>query len=409
MDADPKTDVYSGWVVVTGCFLGSFVVFGLSYSFGVFFAPILDTFGASRSVTSTAFGVQTVSLYVGAVVIGALVDRYGVRRMLAAGTVLLCIGLLATSRATSLPVFVATYGVVTGVGLSVVYVVAYATPARWFDRRVGLASGLASAGLGVGMLVVSPVAAALVARVGWRDALAALAVGVAVVLAVATLLVRSEPTAEAVPAGEFPDGVERAGEGDWRTRFEAVAAVARTPDFALTFVGWTCVYATLYVVLVNLVVYGSAAGLARQTGASALALLGLASTASRVAIGFFGDRLGRVRVFVGCSAVMGLSTVALAAVDSAAGLWAFALAYGVAYGGNGALLAPLTATLFGRANINAVFGLISVAFAVSGLVAPYLAGVGYEATGSYDPVFVVAGVVGVVGAAAVAGAARVSS
>jgi MFS family permease len=398
--------VYNGWIVVTGCFLGSFVVFGLSYSFGVFFEPVLDTFGAARSTTSTAFGVQTVALYVGAVGIGALVDRFGTRRMLAAGTVVLCVGLVATSRASTLTQFVLSYGVVTGAGLSVVYVVAYATPARWFDRRVGLASGLASAGVGFGMLVVSPAAAALVARVGWRDALLALTAGVAVVLAAATLLMRDEPTAEEVPPGEFPDGGERGGVRDWREQFGEVASVAWTPTFALTFVGWTCIYGTLYVVLVNLVVYGVDVGLGRQAGATGLALLGAATAVGRVAIGFFGDRLGRIRVFVVCSAAMGVLTAVLGDVDSTVGLWLFAAAYGLAYGGNGALLAPLTADLFGRANINAVFGMISVSFAVSGLAAPYLAGLGYEAFGSYDLVFAGAGVVAVVGAATVAVASR---
>ncbi|MFC7008340.1 hypothetical protein [Halalkalicoccus salilacus] len=77
--------IYYGWVVVGACFLGSFVVFGLSYSFGVFFEAILTEFGHPRGVTSVAFGVQSLMLYLGAVGIGVLVDRYGTRRMLALG------------------------------------------------------------------------------------------------------------------------------------------------------------------------------------------------------------------------------------------------------------------------------------------------------------------------------------
>ncbi|WP_137284935.1 MFS transporter [Halorussus salinisoli] len=401
-----RSDWYYGWVVVAGCFLGSFVVFGLSYSFGVFFEPILAEFGGSRSATSTAFGVQTAAIYVGAVAIGALVDRYGTRQMLAVGTVLLCAGLVWTSRVESLAGLVVAYGLVTGAGLSVVYVVAYATPARWFDRRVGLASGLASAGLGVGMLVVAPVATTLIARLGWRDAMVVLAAGVAAVLVVAVLLVRGEPSPDTAPDEEFPDGVEQAGGVDWRTQLDDVVTVARTPAFVLTFLGWTLVYATLYVVLVNLVLYATDVGLSRGVGATGIALIGVASAAGRVAIGLLGDRLGRVRVFVTCSAAMGLATVALAGVGTVVGLWAFVLVYGLAYGGNGALLAPLVADLFGREHINAVFGLVSVSFAVSGLTAPYLAGVGYARWGTYDPVFVAAGAVAIAGAGAVGVASR---
>lgn len=402
-------DVYHGWVVVAGCFLGSFVVFGLSYSFGVFYDPMLAAFGATRGVTSMAFGVQTAALYAGAVGIGALVDRYGARPALAVGALLLCGGLLWTSRVDSMLGLVVAYGLVTGVGLSVVYVVAYVTPAQWFDRRVGQASGLASAGLGVGMLVVSPVATELVARVGWRDAMVALAGGVSAVLLVALALIRGEPTPAEAPDAEFPDGLGGDASGGWRAQFRSVESVAKTRAFALAFLGWTSVYATLYVVLVNLVLYAQDVGLSRSVGATAIALVGVASATGRVGIGFLGDRLGRVRVFVTCSAVMGVATVALSGAGTALGLWAFALVYGLAYGGNGALLAPLTADLFGREQLNAVFGLVSVSFGVSGSVAPYLAGVGYARFGSYDPVFVAAGAVAVVGAAAVGAAERVQS
>ncbi|MFD1527184.1 MFS transporter, partial [Halolamina salina] len=92
--------------------------------------------------------------------------------------------------------------------------------------------------------------------------------------------------------------------------------------------------------------------------------------------------------------------------SSPAGVAAFAVVFGLAYGGNGALLSPLVAALFGRENINAVFGLVSVAFAVSGLLAPAAAGAAYDTLGTYEPAFLVAGVAAVVGAGSVAVAGR---
>ncbi|MFC7008341.1 MFS transporter [Halalkalicoccus salilacus] len=102
------------------------------------------------------------------------------------------------------------YGVVTGLGMSVLFVVSYATVPRWFDRRQGLAGGLASAGLGAGMLVVAPAADALIERVGWRSALLVLAAGVAVVMLVAVAAIRDEPEPEEVPEREFVEGFGRA-------------------------------------------------------------------------------------------------------------------------------------------------------------------------------------------------------
>lgn len=401
---------YYGWAVVGASFLGSFVVFGLSYSFGVFFERILETFGGSRGLSSLAFGVQTVAIYVGASVLGVLIDRYGTRRMLLVGTFLTASGLALASRSASLATLILTYGLVTGFGLSIVYVVSYATVTRWFDRRLGLAGGLSSSGLGVGMLVVVPAAAWFIGRFGWRDVLFGLGVGAGLLLLVASVLVRDDPTSAAVepPADEFVGEPPTPNREPLRDQYANVKAVAVSPPFVLVLVGWTLIYGTLYAVLAHLVLHAVDIGLSRGVGAAALALVGLTSAVGRIGIGYVADVTGRLRVFVGCSTAMGLATLWLPLAETAVGVVAFAALYGLAYGGNGALLSPLTADLFGRENINAVFGLVSMAFAVSGLIAPAAAGAAYDAFGSYDPAFLATGLAAVVGAGAVAAADRLA-
>ncbi|WP_049981397.1 MFS transporter [Halolamina rubra] len=399
---------YYGWAVVAASFLGTFVVFGLSYSFGVFLERIVDAFGGSRGLSSLAFGVQTVAIYVGASGLGVLIDRYGTRRMLVVGTLLTVGGLAAASRATSLPTLILSYGVVTGVGLSVVYVVAYGTVTRWFDRRLGLAGGLSSAGLGAGMFVVVPAAAWLLAVAGWRTVLLRLAVVSGALLLLASLLIRDDPASAGVdpPSGEFVGAPPTPNRRPLREQFDGVRRVALTPAFGLLAIGWVLVYTTLYAVLAHLVLYAEGIGLPGWVGPWSLALVGLTSAVGRVGIGHVADTAGRLRTFVVCSAAMGAATLWLVVADSVAGVLAFAVAYGLAYGGNGALLSPLTAALFGRDQINAVFGLLSMAFAVSGLLAPPAAGATYDALGTYDPAFVAAGVAAIVGAVAIRIAGR---
>lgn len=402
--SDSQPTVYYGWVVVGACFLGSFVVFGLSYSFGVFFEPILQEFGYSRGVTSVAFGVQSLMLYLGAVGVGVLVDWYGTRRMLAVGAVVLSLGLLGTSQAQSLPVLVFTYGVVTGLGMSVLFVVSYATVPRWFDRRQGFAGGLASAGLGMGMVVVAPAADALILRFGWRSALLVLTGCALFLLLLAIAVIRDEPTKAQVPDHEFDGGFNASTRVPLRDQLADVSAIARSPSFLALFVGWVLIYTTLYIVLSHLVIHIVDLGISRTVGATAVALIGGASVVGRITIGYAADRIGRVSTFVVCSGVMGLSTLTLPALDTATPLLAFAAIYGLTYGGNGALLAPLTADLFGRENINAVFGLVSMSLGISGLLSPYIAGAGYDAIGTYTPVFLAAGIAALLGAGAIAAA-----
>ncbi len=399
-------EIYYGWVVVAACFLGSFVVFGLSYSFGVFFEPILQEFGHSRGVTSIAFGVQSLLLYLGAVGIGVLVDWYGTRRMLAVGAILISLGLLGTTMAQSLLMLVFTYGIVTGLGMSVVFVVSYATVPRWFDRRQGFAGGLASAGLGMGMVVVAPAADALIVRVGWRTALLVLTGCAVVLLLLAIAVIRDEPTREQVPKNEFAGGFNASTRVALRDQLADVTAIARSPSFLALFAGWILIYTTLYIVLSHLVIHIMDLGLSRTVGATAVALIGGASVAGRITIGYAADRVGRVSTFAVCSGIMGLSTLALPTFDTATSLLVFAAIYGLTYGGNGALLAPLTADLFGRENINAVFGLVSMSLGISGLLSPYVAGAGYDAIGTYTPVFIAAGIAALLGAGAIVIAGR---
>jgi len=397
--------VYYGWVVVAACFVASGVVFGMTYSFGVFLDPLGATFGASTARTSLVFGVQLFVLYVAAAPMGGLVEWLGPRRGLVLAAALLGGGMVAGSRADSLLALILTYSVVTGAGMSLAFVIGYATPPQWFERRRGMATGLASAGLGTGMVVIAPTASLLVGRVGWRGAFPVLGIGLALALLLAALLVADDPgDVDADVADEFPDGRPQSDAG-WRDQLEVVRDAAGNRSFLLLFTGYVLLYVTLYVLLNHLVNYAGELGI-RETGVLALGVVGGTTALTRLAVGGVADRLGRLAVFVGCGAVMGLALVALSLSTTAPLLLAVAVVFGVGYGGTGALLSSVPADLFGGGNLNTVFGLVALSFAIPGLVGPSAAGLGFDRLGTYAPVFVATGVVGLAGVALVAAAAR---
>jgi len=392
--------VYPGWPVATGCFLGVFVMFGLSYSFGVFLTPIQQDLDLARSGVSLIFSLQTGVVYVAAAALGIAADRFGVRRMLAFGMIAFLAGVVLTVVVRSFAAFLIAYGVVTAVGLSAIYVVSYATVPRWFERRRGLATGLATSGLGVGMFAIPPAAEVLIRLLGWREALLFIAICATAGLVVATLLIRDSPAgleSDVDLSGEFPDGYAEMEPFDRASYRAELWAIATSRRFRFVFAGWIGVYATMYVVFVHLVAHAGELGVGKRAGVIALAVIGVTTGFARIAVGWLSDRVGRFRTFLVCSAAMAAATLALPAVDSRIGLLAFAVAFGAAYGGNGALLSPLTADLFGRANPNAVFGLVSLSFAVSGVLAPWGAGLIYDLQGSYTLAFLLAGAIGLVG------------
>lgn len=399
--------IYRGWYVVGGAFVGAFVVFGLSYAFGVFLEPIQRDLGHSRSAVSFVFSLQTAVIYVTAAVFGVLADRFGARRFMLFGGVALAIGGVWTSRAGSYGELLVAYGLITAVGLGSIFVVSYATVPRWFERRRGLATGIATAGLGVGMVTTAPAATALVGTVGWRSAILIIMSVAAVAIVFATPLFADDPATNGIDTGdEFYGDVPDRELQTWTSLRENVTEVTTSRTFLFVFAGWIFIYGTLYAVLVHLVPHASDSGLGTETGALALATIGLTTGGARIAIGGLADRVGRVRTFAGCSLGMGITTILLPFVTTTAGLYAFAVVFGIAYGGNGALMSPLTVDLFGTTNASTIFGLISLSFAVSGLVAPWAAGLSYDIGGTYTPAFVTAGIACVVGAVLIALAGR---
>ncbi|MFB6119018.1 MFS transporter [Halosegnis sp.] len=391
-------EVYYGWVIVVACFLAAGALFGLTYSFSVFFDALAAEFAVPPARISLVFGVQTAVIYIGGVGLGRGLDRFGPRVLLAAGAVLLTGGMVVAARAETYLGLVAGYGLATGLGMGCCYVVAYATVPRWFQRRRGLATGIAAAGLGAGLLVVTPTASWLVAQVGWRGAFDALAVGLFCVLAFATYLLAAQPAAVgANRAREFVDGVETVG------RDESVRKTVLSVPFLFVVLGWGGVYATLFVLVNHLVPFAGVLGV-RGAGVTAISALGVGTSLARLVVGYTSDRTDRVAVFVACAALMASCLLVLPLASSAAALIAVAVVYGVGYGGTGALLSPFVADLFGVGDIGTLYGFASIAFAIAGLAAPPLATAGLGAVGDYTSVFLATGLVGLGGVAFVAAA-----
>jgi predicted MFS family arabinose efflux permease len=267
-----------------------------------------------------------------------------------------------------------------------------------------MATALASTGLGVGLVLVSPSAETLVGQFGWRGAFRVLGVGLALVLFVAATLMADDPDdVDAPTTPEFPDGRPSMAT-TWRDQVGVMRDALHTPAFVVLFCGYVLLYGTLYVLLNHVVNFAAGLGI-RETGVLALTVIGGSTTLTRLAVGAVADRLGRIAVFVVCAAGMALALLALPLGRSPAALLVLAALFGVCYGGTGALMSAVPADLFGDRNLNTLFGLVSLSFAVPGLLGPFLAGVGFDRLGTYTPIFLVTGLVGLVGVGLVATAA----
>src|SRR6266851_873167 len=170
----PSPRIFYGWLVVAAAFAVTFVGFGCAYTFSAFVEPLQRDFGASRGSVSLVFSLAGFLYFGLGVVSGPLADRFGSRHLAIVGMILTGLGLAAAGMARSLVEVYAAYGLGVGLGVGCAYVPAIGAVQRWFVKRRGFASGLAVSGIGVGTLVMPPLATLLINTLGWRTAYLAL-------------------------------------------------------------------------------------------------------------------------------------------------------------------------------------------------------------------------------------------
>ncbi|XP_070534475.1 monocarboxylate transporter 12-like [Ptychodera flava] len=177
-----------GWVIVIAAFTGFLISAGSLNSFGVLYVAFLDAFGESNTATAWINGIFNIFFALSANYGVALSKRFGHRKTVMAAGVLASIGISISAFTTRLNHLFITYGILTGIGLGLTYVVYIEIVSLYFNRRFKVAIGLAMAGTGAGQLFFSIVTQTLVDRYGWRGALIILSGIVSHVCVVGALL-----------------------------------------------------------------------------------------------------------------------------------------------------------------------------------------------------------------------------
>lgn len=398
-----ESRLYYGWYIVIGCFLLSMVTSGTIFSFGVFLGPVLETFDRSYADTSLVFSVQSFVSFGGAAVLGFAVDRYGVRRLLVIAGVLAVSGLLGASQSPSFVGVVFSYGVVAAAGLGITFVVAYSSPPRWFERRRGLATGLAVSGWGVGILAFPAFAEFLIGNFGWQAAYLGLAGVILFAVTVAVILFADEPQALEIDVSnefESPSDTRSSEPRSIRDQLETTVATARTRLFGLVFIGLLFAFVPSLAVLVFLVEYAESVGIPREVGVLGVSIIGALNVVAKFVAGGIADVIDVDRTMIGCVGLMFVATVLLVVIPTPTSILVLAAVFGFGYGGIAALMSPLVANLFGTADLGTLFGTTAIGFAVSGVFVPYLVGFGFDQFGTYSVPFLAAAGVSLLGALA---------
>jgi MFS family permease len=357
---------------------------GVRHGFGLFLQPMTLAHGWGRETFAFALAIQNLLWGLTQPFTGLIADRYGAGKVLIAGTALYVLGLLGMAWTTSGTGFALTAGVLIGIGLSgttfsIVYgVIGRITP----PEKRSMALGLAGAGGSFGQFALLPVSQSLLSSFGWMEAL--------LILAAVAALMAPLSAALAEPHRDLAAG--RHAQSAW----EAIREAFTHKGFKLlTFGYFVCGFQVVFIG-VHLPAYLADKGLPANVGVTCLALIGLFNIFGTFGAGWLGQRHSKKHLLAGIYIVRSIVIVAfLAAPLTPWSAYLFAMAIGFLWLATVPLTNGIVAQVFGVAYLSMLGGFVFLSHQLGSFLGAWLGGVLFDRTGSYDIVWAIIVLLGV--------------
>lgn len=362
---------------ISGAFCTLALVFPIWYAYALFVPAIDQAEAWKRAEVAAPLALLLVANALAAPLTGHLIDGWGVRRVVHIGGLLLGSGVMLASQASAPVQMVLAYGIIGGIGISMSgWVPAVVAIRHGFGNRVSAQLGLASTGIGVGLLIAAPVIQASILALGWRRTM--LAEGLVVLVGIQ------------LAARLLPD--TRVEHLEQRQR---VFPLARPPipfrsvNFWLLFGGFLTFSAAIQLVQAHQAAYLLGGGWDPFIVAAAVALVGAMSLPGKVSLGFLADRHRPQAVFtVGPVALIAALTLLIwvcAKPVNPVAVYAYALLAAIAYSMPAPIYPALAANEFGDEGYGVRYGFLTTGSGLGSALGVYGGGAVYDAVGSYLP------------------------
>ncbi len=390
-----KSRFFYGYIVVLASFLVVMIVYGAQYSFGVFFKPVLNEFCWTRAATSGAYSLYMILHGFLGVIAGRLNDRLGPRLLVTVCGLFLGLGYLLMSLIGAIWHIYLFYGVFLSIGAAGIWVPLISTVARWFVKGRGLVSGIVASGIGVGTIIMPPLANQLISSYSWRTSYIIVGLIALVVTVIAAQFLRRDPS----QVGQLAYGGDAAKteNPNMAVKEFSIGESILTRQFWIISIIFFLLGFCVQTVMVHLVPHATDIGVSADVAATILSIIGWVSIMGKIGLASAGDRLGNKRIMV---IVLILASVAFLLLQLASGLWIlylFAAVFALGYGGEVAVRSPIMADFFGLRAHGAILGLVSLASCLGGAIGPLVAGRIFDISGSYYWAFVLCTAFSIVG------------
>jgi len=380
--------IFYGWWIVFACFVIAFYVGGACfYGFTAFFEPIVAEFGWNYTQVSIAFSLRGLEIGMLAPITGFLVDRFGSRKLIFSGTLIIGFALILLSLTNSLVMFYSAF-VLVALGTSgCASTVLMTVVAHWFRRNVGKAMGLVVCGFGAGGILI-PCIVWLIDLYHWQTALIILGLGIWALGIPLSFVIRHTPEQYGYfPDGEIPAEPTSSHEGPDIEKEGSFRDALKSKNFWMIGISDTIRVMIANALFTHVMPYLGSIGMSRTSAAFVATSIPLFSIIGRFGFGWLSDIFDKRHVLAGLYCLLGMGTLAFSYVHVKWLIFPFLLLFSPALGGTVSLRGAMVREYFGRASFGRLFGIIMGIAAIGGVIGPIVAGWSFDKLGSYHSVW----------------------
>jgi MFS family permease len=262
-----------------------------------------------------------------------------------------------------------------------------ATVSRWFDKKRGLAAGIASSGVGLGPLIIAPFATYILLNYSWRTSFIVVGLVAWLVVLPISRLLRGTPREIVTLPDDAKEAPEDITNGFLLPTGLSLREAIRTRSYWVITLIYLSFSSSSFFIMAHIVPHVTDVGFSAMEAAAILGIIGGAAIAGRVLMGIVSDRVGRKFALFICALLLGAAVLWLIWADAFWMLQLFALLFGFAFGGMGSTLAALISDTFGVGRIGTILGVLEACFGLGGAIGPAAGGFIFDVNNSYIMAF----------------------
>lgn len=389
------------WIIlIASCFIN--LCIGSMYAWSVFAAPMAKYLSQVTGATLTAGTlaiVFTVTNSVGPITMitgGRINDTFGPKKVIFFGGILFGGGMILSGFANGLGMLVLAYGIITGLGIGMVYGCTISNSIKFFPDKRGFVGGITTACYGFSSVIVPPIANILISNFGVTAAFKIIGVTFLIIVCVCSFFI------DKCPVGFIPEGwTPPAAQGnkliqndkDWK-------GMLSSPVFYPMILVLLCgaFYGLMCSALASPLAQGMI-GMSVAAATTVVSILALFNTGGRIIAGYVSDKIGRNNTLSGAFiiAIFGLMCLYFSGQGDVTKFYVGIISVGVSFGAFMGVFPGFTADQFGTKHNSVNYGIMFIGFAISGYFGPTVMKNVYAADQSYQRAFLIAAVLCVIG------------